>query len=93
MVFCLSEGHTIAFYSFTLASLPSVAAFIDLKSAFDIANREVILDQFVAFGVKRNLLRSIRSYLGNRTVRALFRGMCSTSKSFDLGTSHDSILS
>ena len=36
-------------------SRDSVVAFIDLKSAFDVANREIILDQLVDFGVKGNL--------------------------------------
>ncbi|KAK8384412.1 hypothetical protein O3P69_009311 [Scylla paramamosain] len=34
----------------------SVVAFINLKSAFDVANRVVILDQLVDFGVTGNLL-------------------------------------
>lgn len=78
---------------YTRLSPTSVVAFIDLKSAFDIANREVILDQLVSFGVRGNLLRWIRSYLSNRTARVLFKGSCSTSKSFDLGTPQGGVLS
>ena len=37
-------------------SQDSVVAFIDLKSAFDIANRDIILDQLVEFGILKNLL-------------------------------------
>lgn len=78
---------------YTRLSPTSVVAFIDLKSAFDVANREIILDQLVDFGVKGNLLRWIRNYLSNRTARVLFRGACSTSKSFDLGTPQGGVLS
>ena len=45
----------------------SVVTFLDLKSAFDVANREVILDQLVDFGVQGNLLRWIRGFLSHRT--------------------------
>ena len=67
-------------------SRDSVVAFIDLKSAFDVANREIILDQLVDFGVKGNLLRWIRGYLSNRTSRVFFSGAYSSSRSFLLGT-------
>lgn len=36
---------------------PSVVAFLVLKSAFDVVNREIILDLLLDFGVKGNLLR------------------------------------
>ncbi|KAK8388417.1 hypothetical protein O3P69_020418 [Scylla paramamosain] len=64
----------------------SVVAFIDLKSAFDVANREVILDQLVDFGVTGNLLGWVREYLRNRTSRVLFKGASSTVQKFELGT-------
>lgn len=71
----------------------SVVAFLDLKSAFDIANREVILDQLVEFGVRGNLLRWIRGYLRNRTSRVLFKGASSTYKELELGTPQGGVLS
>jgi len=71
----------------------SVVAFLDLKSAFDVANREVILDQLVEYGVQGNLLRWIRGYLSNRTSRVLFKGACSTSKELELGTPQGRVLS
>ncbi|XP_076057187.1 uncharacterized protein LOC143034704 [Oratosquilla oratoria] len=64
----------------------SVVAFFDPKSAFNVANREIILDQLVEFGVQGNLLKWIRGYLSNRTSRILFQGTCSTSREFKLGT-------
>ncbi len=50
-------------------SCDSVVAFMDLKSAFDVATREIILDQLVDFGVKSSLLQWIRGYLSNRISR------------------------
>ena len=74
-------------------SQDSVVAFVDLKSAFDIANRDIILDQLVDFGVKGSLLRWIRGYLSNRTSRVLFSGAYSPSRSFHLGTPQGGVLS
>ncbi|XP_076036221.1 uncharacterized protein LOC143022108 isoform X1 [Oratosquilla oratoria] len=71
----------------------SVVAFIDLKSAFDIANRDIILDQLVDFGIKGNLLRWIRGYLQNRNSRVLFKGAYSNTREFELGTPQGGVLS
>ena len=71
----------------------SVVAFIDLKSAFDIANRDVILDQLVDFGIKGNLLGWIREYLRNMTSRVLFKGAYSSTEGFELGTPQGGVLS
>ena len=71
----------------------SLVAFLDLKSVFDVANREIILDQLVEFGIEENLLRWIRGYLCNRTSWVLFKGACSSFKEFELGTSQDGVLS
>ncbi|XP_068246218.1 uncharacterized protein [Palaemon carinicauda] len=46
---------------YTRLSPTSVVAFIDLKSAFDIAHRDIILDQLIDFGIKGNLLRGVLS--------------------------------
>ena len=70
----------------------SVVAFLDLKSAFDIANREIILEQLVEFGVRGNL-RWIRGYLRNRTSRVLFHGASSTYRELELGTPQGGVLS
>ena len=78
---------------YTRLSPASVVAFIDLKSAFDVANRDIILDQIVDFGVKGNLLRWLRDYLRNRTSRVLFKGALSTTKDFELGTPQGGVLS
>ena len=80
MASCPIEERTIASWSYehTLVSPASVVAFIDLKSAFDIANKDIIHDQLVDFGIKGNILRCICGYLRNRTSRVLFEGALST---------------
>ncbi|XP_068210351.1 uncharacterized protein [Palaemon carinicauda] len=57
-----STHHCLA-ELYSLLPSNSVIAFLDLKSAFDIANRDMILDQFVEFGVRGNLLKGINGYL------------------------------
>ena len=74
-------------------SRDSVVAFIDLKSAFDVASRDIILDQLVAFGIRGNLLRWIRGYLSNRSSRVFFNGAYSSSRCFLLGTPQGGVLS
>ena len=71
----------------------SVVAFIDLKSAFDVANRDIILDQLVDFGIRGSLLRWIRGYLSNRTSRVLYKGACSDTQGFELVIPQGDILS
>lgn len=78
---------------YTRPTPTSVVAFIDLKSAFDTANREFIFDHLVDFGVKGNLLRWIRSYLCKRSSRILYKGACSSFKSFEMGTPQGGVLS
>ena len=74
-------------------SIDSVVAFLDLKSAFDVANRDVILDQLVDFGIRGNLLRWIKGYLTNRSSRVFFCGSYSSSRNFLLGTPQGGVLS
>ena len=74
-------------------SRDSVVAFVDLKSAFDVANRDIILDQLVAFGIKGNILRWIRGYLSDRHSRVFFSGAYSPSREFHLGTPQGGVLS
>ena len=70
-----------------------MVVFLDLKSAFDIANKEIILGQLLDFGVQGSLLKWIRSYLCNKTSRVQFRGACNSYEWFDLGTPQGGVLS
>ena len=87
-----STHHCLA-ELYTRLSPTSVVAFLDLKSAFDIANREIILDQLVDFGVQGSLLKWIRGYLCSRTSRVFFKGACSSYERFELGTPQGGVLS
>lgn len=78
---------------YTRLSPVSIVEFLDLKSAFNIADQDVILDQLVDFGIKGDLLRWLREYLSNRSSRVLFKGVISTSRKFDLSTPQRGVLS
>ncbi|MPC54158.1 Retrovirus-related Pol polyprotein from type-2 retrotransposable element R2DM [Portunus trituberculatus] len=84
--FCKRSTHHCLVDLYSRLSRDSVVAFVDLKSAFDVANRDIILDQLVAFGIKGNLLSWIRGYLSNRNSRVFFSGASSQSRDFHLGT-------
>lgn len=71
----------------------SCVAFIDLKSAFDIANRDIILEELAGLGVRGQLFQWIRGYLSNRKSRVLFKGALSETKEFTLGTPQGGVLS
>ena len=88
-----STQHSFAEY-FSSSNPGKHTVFIDLKSAFDIANREVILEQLASFGIRGKLLSWIRMYLSNRSASVLFRGVrSSTSQPFELGTPQGGVLS
>lgn len=71
----------------------STRVFIDLKGAFDRANKDVILEELVHKGVKGKLLGWIRDYLCNRTGKVWFQGVYSNKGSFELGTPQGGVLS
>ncbi|MPC75151.1 hypothetical protein E2C01_069535 [Portunus trituberculatus] len=88
---CRSTHHCLT-ELYTRLSPTSVVSFLDLKSAFDSASRDVILDQQVEFGVQGNL-RWIRGYLCNRVSHVLFKGACSAYELFELSTPQGGVLS
>ena len=55
----------------------SCIAFLDLKAAFDVANRDVILDELVHLGVTGRLFCWIENYLSHRYSRVLYCGAVS----------------
>jgi len=78
---------------YTRLSPTSVVAFVNFQGAFDTANKEIILDQLVEFGVKGRLLKWIRDYLNNRTACVLFNAACITQTFFEMGTPEGGVLS
>ena len=71
-----------------------VTTFLDLKSAFDIANRTVIMDHLVDLGVKGRMLEIIRCYFTDRFSKVYYKGyMTPTARKFELGTPQGGVLS
>ena len=71
-----------------------VTTFLDLQTAFDIANSTVILDHLATLGVKGKLLELIRSYLTNRFSKVYYKGyLTPTEREFELGTPQGGVLS
>ena len=68
-------------------------AFVDLKGAFDRANKDVIMEELVLKGVRGKLLRWIRDYLYERKAKVVFQGVTSTEEVFEVGTPQDGVLS
>ncbi|XP_069190835.1 uncharacterized protein [Procambarus clarkii] len=69
------------------------AAFIDLKSALDVAKGNIILEQLVEFGIKGNLRSWKKSYLSNKRASVLFKEVKSTrTDAFELGTPQGGVL-
>ena len=69
------------------------SVFLDLKGAFDRANRQIILYQLAQMGVKGKLLAWIRDYLTDRKGYVHFQGSSSTVREFELGTPQGGVLS
>lgn len=68
-------------------------AFVDLKGAFDRANKDVIMEELTLQGVRGRLLSWIRDYLYGRRAQVVFQGATSTEEVFELGTLQGGVLS
>ena len=68
-------------------------AFIDLKGAFDRANKDVIMEELVMKGVTGKLLGWIQDYLYGRQGKVWFQGSYSAEGNFELGTPQGGVLS
>ena len=67
--------------------------FVDLKGAFDKANKDIILEELVKKGVAGKLLKWIEDYLSNRKAKVWYQGQESEEREFELGTPQGGILS
>ena len=68
-------------------------AFIDLKGAFDRANKDVVMEELIMKGVKGKLLGWIQDYLYDRQGKVWFQGSYSSNGTFELGTPQGGVLS
>ena len=66
---------------------------LDLSSAFDTVDHEILLDECSKLGIRNKaLLDLVRSYLSNRTVQVACEGVLSDSKPMKSGVPQGSIL-
>lgn len=87
-----SVHHCITTF-LTLHTEYNYTTFLDLKAAFDIANRHVILHELAKMDVGSWLLQWISGYLSNRKSSVLFQGHRSETKELELGTPQGGVLS
>ncbi|KAK3889161.1 hypothetical protein Pcinc_006736 [Petrolisthes cinctipes] len=72
---------------------PTVAVFIDLEKAFELASPHAILDALVKKGVLGRMLAWLRDFLQHRRGRVRFQGHKSSFQEMENGTPQGSILS
>lgn len=77
----------------TISSARTIAVFVDLEKAFELADPHIIADLLVKKGVKGQLLKWVFDFLQNRQGRVLFQGRSSPFHSHERGTPQGSVLS
>lgn len=66
--------------------------FLDLKRAFKVVNREILIKKLQCYGLKRTVLEWFKSYLQNRSQRVKFYGILSDLINIQLGVPQGSVL-
>ena len=75
-------------------SITDVTVFLDLQTAFDVANRTVILDHLSKLGINGKILTWVKSYLSERYSKVFYKGyITDTKKLMELGTPQGGVLS
>lgn len=70
----------------------TVAAFIDLKKAFDTVNHDILIKKLSRLGIRSKLLDWLTSYLSNRSQQTMANNMLSGVKTIPCGVPQGSIL-
>ena len=70
----------------------TVAAFIDLKKAFDTVNHKILLEKLFLAGIKGNILNLLSNYLENRFQKTISNGKLSELSRITCGVPQGSIL-
>ena len=91
--FMKGRSTTGCITSFLANKRAKYTVFLDLKSAFDKANRLIILHELCNMGVHGKLLAWIQNYLSNRTASVFFQGKQSRIQKLELGTPQGGVLS
>lgn len=92
----LTDRSTRDCFADYIASTTSttVTTFVDLKAAFDKANKTVILERLTNYGVKGKILKWIMKYLSNRKARVYYGGYLTEREvEMELGTPQGGVLS
>lgn len=66
--------------------------FIDLRRAFELVNRNILLQKLERYGLKGVVIKWFKSYLNNRTQRVKFNGMLSDPIDVKVGVPQGSVL-
>lgn len=66
--------------------------FLDLRRAFEVVNREILINKLERYGLRESVLKWFKSYLENRTQRVKFNGILSSPVNIDLGVPQGSVL-
>ena len=69
------------------------AVFLDIKQAFELVNKEVILEKLAKLGIKGKMLAWIKDFLEDRSAMVRFQNSLSSEKLFQNGTPQGSVLS
>ena len=70
----------------------TLAAFIDLKKAFDTVNHEILIKKLPHYGLSQNTVQWIKSYLDNRSQKCTVNGITSPELVINCGVPQGSIL-
>ena len=71
----------------------TIAIFLDLEKAFELASPAAILDALIKKGVRGHMLSWVEDYLNNRHSRVKYQGSTSTFREFQNGAPQGGILS
>lgn len=66
--------------------------FLDLKRAFEIVDRNILIHKLERYGIKGTVLNWFKTYLEDRTQRVKFNGVTSDSLKMDSGVPQGSVL-
>ena len=70
-----------------------IAIFLDFEKAFDIVNRDILINKLKCYGFSGNILSWIVSFLGDRSFQVKINNSLSTCKPSNIGLPQGSVLS
>ena len=62
-----------------------ICVFLDLRKAFDLVNKEILLTKLNTYGIRGSTNQLIRSYLDNRQQYVSVNGICSSTSLIEIG--------